>query len=337
LQLKPREIESFIKNPPVETEAVLLHGRDAGLVRERSKAIEAAILGSNPDPFRLVEMSEPVLKEEPGALYAEAAAISMLGGRKFIRVRIGPETAASALETYAAHRDAGEPKPDALVVFEAAELKATQRLRKLAESLPFAAAIPCYPDSEETLETLVDRMMKDAHVRLEPEAKALLLERLGGDRGVSRQEIEKLVLYAGDGASIGAADVLAVVGDSGAAEVNLLIDAVLSGNLEETDRLSRRLRASTTAIGVLRALSMQLDRLASAHSGGGGQQRGYGYYQSQATERYRSRWTTKLTSRARTIVLDAEISCKTTGLPVDAILERTLLMLARAVREAPGS
>ncbi len=245
---------------------------------------------------------------------------------------LGTKPRPSALEAYAAHREAGEAKPDALVVIEAGELKATHRLCKLAESLPFASAIACYPDSEEALETLVDRLVKEAKASIVPEARALLLERLGSDRGVSRQEIEKLILYAGgEKPEIGTDDVLAVVGDSGAAELNHLVDAVLSGDLKETDRLTRRLRATTTPVGVLRVLSATLDRLASA--GSGGQGRSFGY-QSGTQDRHRARWSPKLLGRARALVLDAEISCKTTGQPAEAIVERTLLMLARVARDA---
>ena len=41
--------------------------------------------------------------------------------------------------------------------------------------------------------------------------------------------------------------------------------------------------------------------------------------------------------RAQGLVLEAEISCKTTGYPAEAIVERTLLTIARAAREAPQS
>lgn len=338
MNLKPREIEAFLKGPPAGVEVALIHGRDAGLVRERSKALEAAVLGKAEDPFRLVEMSESALKDEPGALYAEAAAISMLGGRKFVRVRTGVETAGAALEAYLAMREGGAAKPDALVVIEAGEIKNTQKLRKLAESSASCAVIACYPDSEEDLQSVIDRQMKEAGARLDPEAKALLLDRLGSDRGVSRQEIEKLLLYAGAGAGksvqIGTDDILAVVGDSAAGELDHLIEAVLSGDLDATARLTQRLRHSAPPIRVLRALSQQLDRLAAAQSGSGGQSYGFFKSQAQTTERYKARWS-KLTPRARALVLEAEINCKTTGQPAEAILERTLLQLARAARDVP--
>ena len=124
------EIESFLKSPGKAIEGALIHGRDQGLVRERSKTLESAVLGPKPDPFQIVELSEAEVKDAHGALYAEAASISMMGGRKFIRLRMSSEAAASALDAYLAERDNGAAQPDAFFVIEAGELRATSALRK---------------------------------------------------------------------------------------------------------------------------------------------------------------------------------------------------------------
>jgi DNA polymerase-3 subunit delta len=337
MQIRSAGIDAFLRAPPLQVEIVLLYGRDAGLVRERSKSLEALVLGPGADPFRLVEMSELALKEDPGALYAEAAALAMMGGRKFIRVRIGAETATAALEAYVAARAGGAPRPDALIIIEAGELKATQKLRQLAESCAFAAALACYLDDAGSLEAFLEQRCAAAGARLTPEAKSLLLDRLGADRGTSRQELDKLLLYAGtnreSAVEIVAADVLAIVGDGAAAELDRLIEAVLSGDLAATARLAQRLRHTAAPVRLLRALSLQLDRIAAARSAPGG--RTSGYYQARSAARHVGRWSPRLTARAQGLVLEAEISCKTTGYPAEAIVERTLLTIARGVREPP--
>ncbi|HXZ68878.1 MAG TPA: DNA polymerase III subunit delta, partial [Alphaproteobacteria bacterium] len=117
------DIEGFLKAPPKNIEGVLIHGRDHGLVRERSKQLEASVLGAKPDPFQLVELSEAEAKDAPGALYAETASISMLGGRKFIRLRMSAEAAFGALDAYLAEREGGAARGDAFFVIEAGELR----------------------------------------------------------------------------------------------------------------------------------------------------------------------------------------------------------------------
>jgi DNA polymerase-3 subunit delta len=330
------EIESFLKAPGKNIEGALIYGRDQGLVRERSKALEAAILGANPDPFRLVELSEAEAKDAPGALYAEAASISMMGGRKFIRLRMSSDAAARALEAYLSERESGAARPDAFFVIEAGELRATAGVRKTAEAAAMIAAIACYPDDEASLESLVETVLREAHAEINPDAKIALLERLGSDRGVSRQELDKLITYCGPApggrVKIELQDVLALIGDTGAAEVDSLIDAVLSGQPEAAARQNGRLAAAGIhPVRILRALGLHLERLANLESGKGG----FGYYQAEALRRHAARWPARNVARAQSLVLDAEMQCKTTGLPAEEISERALLALARGARDAP--
>jgi DNA polymerase-3 subunit delta len=70
--------------------AVLLHGDDAGLVRERAEALVRAVLGgAMDDPFRLAELNRDEAAK-PGALAGEAAALAMTGGRRVVRVFQNP-------------------------------------------------------------------------------------------------------------------------------------------------------------------------------------------------------------------------------------------------------
>jgi DNA polymerase-3 subunit delta len=333
-------IEAFVKSPGDKVEAALIYGRDPGLVRERSKRLEAAVLGPDADDFQRIELSEAEIREAPGALYAEAASIAMLGGRKFIRLRITSDLAAAALKTYLDEREAGGARPDAFVVIEAGDLRPTQGLRKAAEGSPLVAAIACYPDDEESLSDLIDQAVRSAGLRIAPEAKGALIDRLGADRGVSRQEIDKLLTYCGAGIERGreiqVEDVLALVGDTGAAELDRLIDAVFSGNLAETARLSARLElAGVSPIRIVRATANHLSRMASLAESGG--PRGGFSYRDRALARHLGRWDARRVGRAQSLILEAEIECKSTGRPAAAICERTLLSLARAASTAsPG-
>ena len=85
--LKGKAVESFLARPTADLFAVLIYGPDAGLVRERTKRLAAAVLGDAVgDPFRSAELGQGDLLGDPARLHDEAAALSLVGGRRFLRI-----------------------------------------------------------------------------------------------------------------------------------------------------------------------------------------------------------------------------------------------------------
>ena len=62
---------------------VLLYGEDAGMIRDRAEALVRAVAGSLDDPFLVTELP----REEIRRLPDEAAGLSLMGGRRVVRVR----------------------------------------------------------------------------------------------------------------------------------------------------------------------------------------------------------------------------------------------------------
>jgi DNA polymerase-3 subunit delta len=80
------EIEAFLRKPDPAVQLVLLHGPDAGLVRERADRLAGTVVPDLHDPFRVARVSGAQLLEDPARLADEAAAIAMGGGRRVVRV-----------------------------------------------------------------------------------------------------------------------------------------------------------------------------------------------------------------------------------------------------------
>src|SRR5262249_35810820 len=154
----------------------------------------------------------------------EAAAISMLGGRRVIRIRGAGNELADLFESFLENH-AG----DALVVLEAGDLSKSSALRKLFEGDGKAAAIACYPDSARDLADVVRDELRALGFALAPGAVEEAVARLGSDRGVTRRELEKLALYAHGRKQVGAEDVQAVLGDEAQARSESAFDAAGSG------------------------------------------------------------------------------------------------------------
>jgi DNA polymerase III subunit delta len=273
VKLSGRKIQQFLKSPAPAVRAVLLYGPDAGLVRERADGLVRDVAGDVGDPFRVAELSPDEVAKEPGRLFDEVAAIAMTGGRRAIRLR-GPGEGLSDLLS----RFLDDPPGDGLVVLEAGDLPPRSRLRKLFEAADRAAALPCYRDEGRDLEALVQEMARGAGYRVTREASAYLTVNLGGDRQLTRREMEKLLLYMGPrddarssgqsaAAAIGTraitlADVQACVGDSAERTLDDLVFALGDRDLPEIERtLTRVFQEGASWVSPLRAAARHFERL----------------------------------------------------------------------------
>jgi DNA polymerase III subunit delta len=273
VKLSGRKIQQFLESPAPDVRAVLLYGPDAGLVRERADGLVRGVAGDVGDPFRVAELSPDEVAKEPARLFDEAAAIAMTGGRRAVRLRDPGDGLSDLLGRFL-----DDPPGDGLVVLEAGDLPPRSRLRKLFEAADRAAALPCYRDEGRELDALIQDMARRAGYRISREAAAYLAVNLGGDRLLTRREMEKLLLYMGPGGGgtgdsgagaasgrnneITLADVLACVGDSADRTLDDLVFALGDRNLPEIERaLIRVFQEGVSWVSPLRAAARHFERL----------------------------------------------------------------------------
>jgi DNA polymerase-3 subunit delta len=218
--VKSHEADRYVVSPPKGLMIALVYGPDAGLVQERAEKLLKTVTPDLTDPFNTVDLSETVLLNDPARLADEAAAMSMMGGRRTVRVRGAGNDLADILEGFLE-----DPKGDALVVIEAGDLAKTSALRKLFDDNKSAAAIQCYPDSVRDLADVVRDALRAEGLAIAPDALEDAVSRLGSDRGVTRREIEKLLLYMHGQKQVTLEDVRAVMGDEAEARSESACDA----------------------------------------------------------------------------------------------------------------
>lgn len=259
MKLERGQIERFLKQPEPRIAAVLIYGPDSGMVRERGSQLTRAVAESLDDPFRVVELTNEQLKSDPVRLVDEAQAIGMMGGRRVVRVSGATDALSDAFEELLEqHRNSEHT----LVVVEGHEITSKSSLRKLFEASGHAGAIACYHDEAESLAALVSAQLREAGLGIERDALEYLSQSLGGDRGVTRSEINKLILYKGDDKSeVTMADATACIGDRAAFALDDLTDAVCMGDLKSLDRQFDRNLVETPPIVMLRALARHFLRL----------------------------------------------------------------------------
>jgi DNA polymerase-3 subunit delta len=242
--VKASDADAFLARPDPARPVVLVFGPDAGLVSERVNAIVKSSVDDRDDPFSLVHLEGEEVAANPGRLLEEAQTIPLFGGRRAVWVKAGSRNIAPAVEELLAL-----PRSECRVVIEAGDLRRSAPLRTLVERAKNAVALPCYADTERDLARLIDAEMRAADLVLKPDARAVLLPLLGGDRVASRNEIRKLALYARGRGEVGVDDVTAVVSDASALALDDLVDTAFAGRPADLEALLAKVRTAGNPVG----------------------------------------------------------------------------------------
>jgi len=342
---KRPEIDRFLATPPAEVRAALIFGRDRSGVRERADRLAARVAVRPDDPFDVALLAEADIDRDPARLEDELSALSMMGGRRLVRLRLtdgksGPERAAG--EALKAHAEGGF-NPEAFFLVEAGALEKGSSLRKAAESAKSAAAIVVYEDETADVARLVREALAAEGVSLTPEALELFAARLPKERGVARQEIERLILFLGpgSGANAGPADLVDHLGvEPEASLAEAALDA-FGGRAAQAQASLRRSRAEGEGgPAAVRAIGQHLGRLRR-----GLVLTGNGASAAEAAKSMRIFWKTEREfirqirawrladlDALQPEVFEADRACKTTGSPDGLIAERLALTIAARAR-----
>ncbi len=331
--------DAFVRRPDPKIAAVLIYGPDRGLVRERAESLARSVVDDPADPFRAVELSVADLKGDPARLGDEAAAVSLGGGRRLVRVREAGDGMAGLFSAFLADAHA----ETALVVAEAGDLAKRSALRRAFEDAANAAAIPCYADDTRSLGAVITETLAAHGLKAAPDALAFLAGNLGADRSVTRSELEKLALYMGGPGTVTLEDAAASVGDSAATSLDDAVFAAAAGDFVALETaLSRAFTEGVAPIALLRAANRHFQKL---HWLRGQMTAGRSVEQAVAALRppvlflhadaikaHARRWQADRLTRVLAILLEAELDCKTTGMPDVAVCSRALLRIAQAGR-----
>jgi len=333
MKVAARNVESVLADLGDSVAAVLLYGPDAGLVRERADRLAAAIAGDAADPFRVSEVTPDRLREQPSLLMDEAAALTFGGGRRVVRLRTAGDAQSAAIAALLKASGGG------LLIAESEELGPRSSLRQLFEAADNAAALPCYRDEGADLARFIAGELRRDGLQLADEARDYLVGVLGGDRALTRREIEKIVAYMGlpqDGGRVELADALACVGDSAALSLDDLVFAVADGDIAEAERLtSRVLQDGASPVAILRAAGRHFLRLHLLVAADGDRDRimrsfrpPVFYKLAPRLHEQIRRWAPARLHQALDRLLRAESDCKTTGAPAETLCRRALLEIA---------
>jgi|SRR5215469_1964297 len=343
MKLAPSRIPAFLQRPDPEIRGVLFFGPDAGLVRERADALARTICPDLADPFRVADLSAAVVATDPARLSDEAAQLSLSGGRRVVRVRGAVDALAKLFEEFLDHTPG-----DALVVAEAGDLTSRSALRRVFEAARGGAAVGCYSDTPRELAVVIRETFAEHQITASRDATLFLVGHLGGDRLLTRSELEKLTLYAGYGGRIELDDARLSVSDTAALELDDAVMATADGDAPRLERvLGRVFQEGESPVTVIRALLRHLHRLQllAARLGAGASleevlrtaRPPVFFKQQDGFRRQLALWAEARLRPQLDRIMKAELRMKTTGLPAETICREAMLAVAQAARPFAAS
>lgn len=335
MKIAPKAIDAFIAKPDPASRAVLFYGPDTGLTRDRAKRLSATFLAGDRDAFARVELSEAQLLADPALLADELAAISMMAPKRVIEVRDAGDKLAKVIQ------DAARCFNDSVLLLVCAEeLSARSSLRLWFEKEAHVAAIACYHDEVRDVQDVIRKTFDAAGVRLEHDTMQYLASQLGNDRYVTYQELEKLITFAGESKILRFEDVQALVDYNRDTNFDDLVNAVADRNLQSLEHyLKMLLQEGTQPVAYLRALQRYFNRLYALHAQ---MQEGMSaeavvaaarppvfFRQAPILTRHLQQWKPDAIIKALRLLINAEIACKTSDLPMIPASSRRLLQVTQ--------
>jgi DNA polymerase-3 subunit delta len=259
--VKSYQADAFLKAVERAPSAVLFYGTDAGLVGERAGTLARRLAEAHEG--EILRLDDANLDEDPDRIGVELLTRPMFGGRKIVRAATGRRINAATLKPLV---EVG--RLEGFLIVEAGSLRKGDALLTLFETAAGAAAVACFPDEARDLESMVGEVLGAAKVQIAPEARKLLVARLGADRALSRAEVEKLVLYVRGRTRIEEADVEAAVGDAAETALDRVVMAAASGRAAEAVKECERcVTGGESAQGIILALQRHFLRLHRLRSG----------------------------------------------------------------------
>ena len=331
-QAGPRAL-AFCEKPQGTTKIALIFGGDSGLVSTSADTLARNWL-PKPDPFNVIKLSDDDLKRDPQMLGDELVARSLMGGERLIRVRVDKDASSKYLLEILADIDKGVLTPEAFWIIEAGELNKTNKLRVGFEESKSAIALQLYADDEAAVSDLVTKRLAAAGVAIEPEALAVFVADLPGDRRLALSELEKVELYAiGLGRSITLADISQLASAEQPRGADDAADAAILGDARQaTLSINRYLDAGGNPISALRTLHFRMLRVSDAVASGAGtgMRLRPPIFEKEwaAFSRAIRDWRAPVIHCAFTRLYEAEKSCKQAGAPSDAIVRNLIHKIA---------
>lgn len=336
MKLKTYQFEGMISKISSSYKGALFFGPDEGQVEDLADKMRAFIVPDKKDAFLYAAFDGTKMKDRVSDFNAEAAAISLLGGRRLIEVRDASEDITEGVSYFLDHQET-----DTFVLLKAGNLKKNSVLRALCEDHPKMACFACYLPEEKEIGPFVEDFLRQKGVRIDFETKAYLEKHIGLNRSIIKAELEKLLIYIGDKKTVSLADAEASIGDVSSSSIESLINGIMQGDhfLVQTkfDILQKEGESEVSLLRIISGYFQKLLLTSSRIHSGMDRQTAYkklypplNFKTKPVFERNLSVWGEKALTRALALLSDAEVQCKNSAFEMGTVVSHALLLLTQA-------
>lgn len=332
-------VRRFLDKPDKEVRAVLLYGPNQSFSHEAAQKLAAWALGKSDDPYAITKLSDDEIKKDAAKLGDALAAQSLLGGPTIVWARVDGKGADAAIVDALAGIERGQPS--GYLIVEAGDLGGTSELVKKFTAAGSAASIAFYDETDAERAQYARALSKELGVSFDRDAEDAFLAALPPDRGLAKQEIEKLALYAnGLSRPLNLDDVEQLMASEGESALDAASLAAAEGKPAQAVEALARID-SLSGVSALRALLRRMHQLRDTRAmidGGMSASDAVGklrppvfWKERDAVVAQARMWTGKKLNAAYETLWAAELRCKTAGAPQELIAADAYRSVAKLV------
>lgn len=338
-QIKGASIKRFLEKPDKNVRAVLLYGPNESFTHEAAQRLAAWALGKSDDPYAITKLGDDEIKRDSAKLGDALAAQSLLGGPTIVWARISGKGADDSI--LAALKAIENNAPSGFLIVEAGDIGGSADLVKKFGAAINAAVIAFYEETDAERAVYAKALAKELGIPFDRDAEDYFLVSLPADRGLARQEIEKLALYAHNlGRNVSTEDLEALMAAEAESALDAASLAAAQGKAAQAVESLARIDA-LSGVSALRALLRRLHQLRDARimiDSGMSSDEAVGklrppvfWKEKDAVASQARLWTAKKLNAAYDVLWTAEMRSKTAGAPQELIAADAYRSVAKLV------
>ncbi len=338
-QIKGVSIRRFLDKPDKSVRAILLYGPNESFAHEAAQKLAAWAMGKSDDPYAITKLGEDEIKRDGAKLADALAAQSLLGGPTIVWARVSGKSADDSILDALASIERGEP--NGYLIVEAGDLGGSAEIVKKFGAATHASVIAFYEETDAERAVYAKALAKELGIPFDRDAEDYFLTALPSDRGLARQEIEKLALYAHNlGRNVSVGDLEALMASEAESALDAASLAAAQGKAAKAVESLARIDA-LSGVSALRALLRRLHQLRDARilidSGMSSEDaiaklRPPVFWKERDAVASQARlWSSKKLNAAYDVLWAAEMRSKTAGAPQELIAADAYRNVAKLV------